>query len=225
MITLLSKNTYTKNYGLISWGFKAYVVFMALFFTPSTAKADTYKILAFGDSLTAGYGLDQGKSYPDKLQEKLLVLGYDVKIINAGVSGETTTGGLNRLDWTMQHNPDLVVLALGANDALRFIDPDLTYRNLDSMIVKIKDRGAKVLLLGMVAPRNGGAEFTQKFDAIYPRLAKVHDIPLYPFILEGVATKPDLNIHDGVHPNEKGTEIIANNVLPYLVDILDSKSE
>lgn len=198
---------------------------MALFFTLDTAKADTYKILAFGDSLTAGYGLDQGKSYPDKLQEKLLVLGYDVKVINAGVSGETTTGGLNRLDWTMQHNPDLVVLALGANDALRFIDPDLTYRNLDSMIVKIKDRGAKVLLLGMVAPRNGGAEFTQKFDAIYPRLAKVHDIPLYPFILEGVATKPDLNIHDGVHPNEKGTEIIANNVLPYLVDILDSKSE
>lgn len=198
---------------------------MTLFFTPDTAKADTYKILAFGDSLTAGYGLDQGKSYPDKLQEKLLVLGYDVKVINAGVSGETTTGGLNRLDWTMQHNPDLVVLALGANDALRFIDPDLTYRNLDSMIAKIKDKGAKVLLLGMVAPRNGGAEFTQKFDAIYPRLSKDHDIPLYPFILEGVATKPELNIHDGVHPNEKGTEIIANNVLPYLVDILDSKSE
>lgn len=219
----LLKNLILKNYGVIFRGFKPYVLIFLFLLLPLSAHAEPYKILAFGDSLTAGYGLDQGQAYPDKLEKKLRAMGYDVEIVNAGVSGETTTGGLNRLDWTMKHNPDLVMLALGANDALRFIDPGLTKKNLDQMISKIKAYDADVFLLGMLAPRNIGEDFIKRFDTIYPDLAKEYDIPLYPFILEGVATNPDLNLKDGLHPNNKGTEIIADRILPYLRDILDSQ--
>lgn len=196
------------------------LLFLYLCFFTSIAFAETYKILAFGDSLTAGYGLPSGQAFPDKLEVKLKAAGYDVKVINAGVSGETTSGGLNRLDWTLKHDPDLVLLGLGANDALRFLPPDLAYQNLEAMIQNIQSRGIQILLLGMYAPRNSDPRYIQKFDRIFPTLAQKYNIPLYPFLLEGVALNPAYNLADGVHPNNQGTEIIANNLFPYMIHII-----
>lgn len=192
---------------------------------PAGAKAESLKILAFGDSLTAGYGLPNGEAFPEKLEEKLQAKGYDVDVINAGLSGETTSGGLNRLEWVLQQEPDIVLLGLGANDAMRFIDPEVTARNITAMLEILEGRDLSVLLLGMYAPRNSGPAYTEAFDALYPRLAEQFDVAYYPFILEGVAMNQDLNLKDGIHPNEKGTDVIADNLLPYVEALLDKSEE
>ncbi len=189
-------------------------------FTALPAMADTYKILAFGDSLTAGYGLSQDKAFPVLLEQNLKADGYDVAVINAGVSGETTSGGLSRLDWTLQHEPDLVLLGLGANDALRKISPDLAKENLSKMIEKLQAKDIDVLLLGMYAPPNFGAEYGDQFNAIFPALTEEYDVKLYPFLLEGVAADRSLNQDDGLHPNEKGARIIADNLKPHVIPFL-----
>jgi acyl-CoA thioesterase-1 len=179
------------------------------------------RILAFGDSLTAGFGLPAEHALPVRLAAKLKSEGLEATIVNAGVSGETTAGGLARLDWALGEKPDIVILELGANDALRGIDPKVTHENLDKMLTKLKASGARILLVGMLAPSNWGPEYKRAFDAIYPELAAKHGVPLDPFILEGVAMDPALNQPDMLHPNEKGVEVIAARMAPYVKHLVE----
>lgn len=202
----------------------ALVFNMALIFDPLIGFARPPEVLAFGDSLTAGLGLPDRQAFPAQLEARLRAEGIEVHIVNAGVSGDTTTDGLARLDWALASKPDYVILALGANDALRGIDPKIVRENLDTMIGKIQATGAKLLLLGMVAPANWGADYQQAFNAIYPDLAKAHDVPLYPFILEGVAMDPVLNQADGIHPNERGVAVMVDHIAPLVTKLLEGKS-
>jgi acyl-CoA thioesterase-1 len=188
------------------------------------ALARTPQVLAFGDSLTAGLGLPASEAFPARLEARLRGEGIAVNIVNAGVSGDTTTDGLARLAWALADKPDFVILALGANDALRGIDPALVRANLDQMIVKIQQSGAKLLLLGMLAPPDWGADYKKAFDSIYPDLAKAHGVPFYPFILEGVAMDPQLNQPDGLHPNPRGVAIMVDHVAPLLAALMEGKS-
>lgn len=174
------------------------------------------RLLVLGDSLSAGYGLKPEDSFPTRLEEALDVAGYDVHVINAGVSGDTTAGGLSRLEWALADKPQIVLVELGGNDALRGLPPAETYANLESIIVKLKKNGVRVVLAGMQAPRNLGKDYTLEFDAIYPRLARQYDVPLYPFFLDGVALDPALNQPDGIHPNPAGVKVIVNKILPLL---------
>lgn len=188
-----------------------------------TALAADYKILALGDSLTAGYGLDQDKGFTAQLQTALNAEldGRTVKVLNAGVSGDTTQGGLARLNWALADNPDLVILELGANDGLRGLDPKLTRKNLDQILAQLKKQGVKILLAGMMAPPNLGAQYGNDFNAIYPDLAKKHDVALYPFFLDGVAGMAHLNQDDGIHPNAQGVAIIVDRLVPHIKKVMD----
>ena len=185
---------------------------------------DAKIILGIGDSLMAGYGLNHPDSFPAQLQKHLRAKGFDVTVVNAGVSGDTSTGGRSRLAWTIDGQPgkpDLVILELGANDALRGISPDLTRDNLDWMLGQLKKRGIPVLFAGMMAPPNMGEDYVTAFDAIYPELAKKYDVTFYPFFLDGVAADPNLNQGDGMHPNPKGVKIIVKKITPYVIRALD----
>lgn len=185
--------------------------------TPRPSKADSaisVTLAAFGDSLSAGYMLAAGDSFPAQLQVALAAKGYKVEVVNAGVSGDTTAGGLQRLDWSLQPGVDGVILELGANDALRGIDPHITKDNLDKIISKIKDKGADILLTGMRAPGNWGPEYQATFDVIYPELAGKHNLPLYPFFLEGVIGQDELTMDDGLHPTTKGVAELVKRILP-----------
>ena len=185
------------------------------------AAAEPVKILALGDSLTAGYGLPEADAFTTRLQQALKDKGYDVQVINAGVSGDTTAGGRARLDWALGDQPDVAVVELGANDGLRGLDPASTRENLDAILTVMKERGVPTLLAGMYAPRNLGREYGDRFNAIYPELAAKHDVPLYPFFLEGVALDPKLNQEDGMHPNAKGVAIVVAGILPHLTALID----
>jgi len=187
------------------------------------ALARTPEVLAFGDSLTAGLGLPASEAFPARLEARLHGEGVSVTIVNAGVSGDTTTDGLARLDWALADKPEFVILALGANDALRGIDPKIVRDNLDAMIGKIQASGAKILLLGMLAPSNWGAQYEHDFDRIYPELAKAHNLPLYPFFLDGVAMDPALNQPDGLHPNERGVAILVDRIAPLVAKMIGAK--
>lgn len=202
----------------------AIITLAATLFTANygTAMAGPVRILAFGDSLTAGYGLPEGDGFVPQLQQALEKMGREVTVINGGVSGDTTAGGLSRLDWMLADKPDFVILELGANDMLRGLDPAQARSNLDATIQRIKQSGAKLLLVGMMAARNMGEDYRRDFDAIYPDLAKAHDVPLYPFFLEGVAAKPELNQQDGLHPTKEGVAVIVGNILPYVTRLLDA---
>lgn len=188
--------------------------------TSAPAAAATPRILAFGDSITAGYGLPPDEAFPVLLQAKLAAAGIPVEITNGGVSGDTTAGGLARVDWALADKPDYVLLELGANDALRGIDPKVTRDNLDKMLARITASGAKTLLIGMKAPSNWGPEYQQEFDAIYPALAAKYHVPLYPFILDGVALDASLNQPDGLHPNIRGVRVLVNRIAPYVQRLL-----
>ncbi len=178
------------------------------------------KLVAFGDSLTAGLGLPAQDAFPAKLQAALKVKGYDVKVVNAGVSGDTTAAGLERLEWSVPDDADGVIVELGANDALRGLDPALTEKSLTSILDRLAARHIPVLLAGMKAPRNLGPDYTAKFDAIYPKLAANHPIVFYPFFLEGVAADPHLNQGDGLHPTASGVEVIVQRVLPKVEELI-----
>ena len=178
------------------------------------AHAATVKILAFGDSLTAGLGLAQTQAFPARLQAALRARGHDVEIVDAGVSGDTAASGLARIDWSLGTGAHGVILELGANDALRGVDPALTRAALDELVARLTARGIKVLLAGMRAPPNMGKIYARAFDAIYPQLAQKHGLTLYPFFLDGVATNQALNQDDGIHPNAAGVEIIVKGILP-----------
>jgi acyl-CoA thioesterase-1 len=184
--------------------------------TALPAAANPVAITVLGDSLTAGYGLPQNEAFPTRLEAALKTKGHDVRVINAGVSGDTSAGGLSRLDWSLAEKPDLVIVELGANDALRGIDPKSTEANLDAILAKVKQSGAKILLAGMLAPPNYGRDYDEAFKSIYPRLAAKYDVPLYPFFLDGVAADPKLNQADGMHPNAEGVEVVVQRILPYV---------
>lgn len=178
------------------------------------------KIVAFGDSLTAGLGLPANEAFPAKLEAALKARGYAVNIVNAGVSGDTASAGLARLDWSVPDNTDAIILELGANDALRGVDPRQTKAALDAILDKLNARHRPVLLAGMRAPRNLGADYARAFDAIYPALASTHRVVFYPFFLEGVATDPKLNQSDGMHPAAAGVDVIVTRILPRVEDLI-----
>ena len=186
----------------------------------ATASAATTHILAFGDSLTAGYGLPPADGFTTRLAAKLKTDGYDIAITNGGVSGDTTAGGRARIEWSLNDHPDVVLVEVGANDMLRGIDPKLTAANLDEILGKLKAAKVKVLLLGMLAPPNWGPDYQKSFNEIYPALAKKYDVPLYPFFLDGVATDSTLNQGDGLHPNAAGVEKIVARIAPAVEQLL-----
>lgn len=184
------------------------------------ASAQPQRLLALGDSLTAGYGLAAGESFAARLEQALKRRGYDVQVINAGVSGDTSAGGLARLDWVLGDKPDVAIVELGANDGLRGLDPETTHGNLDAIVGRLSAAGVKVLLAGMRAPPNLGRDYQQAFDGIYQRLSRDHDVVFYPFFLDGVAAQPALNQADGMHPNARGVQVIVDNILPYVERLL-----
>lgn len=179
-----------------------------------TSAADEIKIVGFGDSLMAAYNLQADEGFPARLEAALRARGHDVSIIDSGVSGETTSGGLARIDWSVPEGTDAVLLELGANDALRGLPPEKTRDNLEAMIVRLKQRGIAVLLAGMLAPPNLGADYETSFNAIYSELAAKYDLLLYPFFLDGVTGDPSLQLNDGMHPNAKGINKMVENILP-----------
>ncbi len=178
------------------------------------------RILALGTSLTQGYNLPPGTDYCAVLEAKLKARGHNVSVINGGVSGDTTAGGLSRLEWLLEEPVDGVIVELGSNDALRSFDTKETTRNLDAILDMLGKRGLPVLFAGMRAPRNLGPEYVDTFDSIFPALAKKHQVLFFPFFLEGVAAEPKLNQRDGIHPNEKGTQVIVRNILPHAEALL-----
>ncbi len=178
------------------------------------------KIVAFGDSLTAGYNLPQSAAFPTQLEKALRAKGFDVEIINAGVSGDTTTSAMARLDWSIPDGTDGVIMELGANDALRGVDPGITENNFRIMLQKLQDRGIPVLLAGMMAPRNMGENYVKLFDGMYRPLAAQFNATYYPFFLQGIAGDPKLNLSDGIHPNAEGVAVIVKNILPTVEDFL-----
>ena len=197
------------------------VIFIFLFLlAPAMAYADQARLLVLGDSLVAGYGLPPGQSLPDQLQRDLATKGVSVTVINAGVSGDTTAGGLTRLDWSLADNPNAAIIVLGGNDMLRGLPPEGTAANLDAIVSRFRERDIEVLLAGMMAPRNLGPAYIQAFDAIYPALARRHDIEFYPFFLDGVALDPALNLNDGLHPNRQGIMEISRRMLPVVERLL-----
>jgi acyl-CoA thioesterase I len=200
------------------------VLLIALCGSLTLAAGRVSEVLAFGDSLTAGLGLPADAAFPSRLEARLRAEGTLVHVINAGYSGDTTTDGLARLDWSLAGKPDLVILELGANDTLRGIEPSLVRANLDAMMTKIQASGAKVLLMGMRAPTNWGEEYQHEFDRVYPELAQAHGVTLYPFFLEGVAMDPQLNQPDGLHPNERGVAALVERIAPYVARLIGGRS-
>ncbi|MGH6839679.1 MAG: arylesterase [Methylocella sp.] len=188
---------------------------------PAAKETPPLKIIAFGDSLTAGYGLAAADAFPAVLERTLRAEGYRVTIVNAGVSGDTASGGQARLDWALSDGADGVILELGANDMLRGVDPAVTKAALDAILGELKARNIKVLIAGMRAAPNLGQDYKTRFDAIFPALAKKYDAPLYPFFLEGVAGKPALKLGDGLHPNHAGVERIVKGILPDVRALVD----
>jgi acyl-CoA thioesterase-1 len=187
----------------------------------ATAAARPTRIVVLGDSLVAGFQLKVSDAFPAQLERALKARGHSVEIINAGVSGDTTAGGLERLKWAIPDGTDAVILELGANDALRGLDPARAKANLDRIILSLKSDGVEVLLAGMLAPRNLGGPYSAAFDAIYPELAKQHGLLLYPFFLDGVALDGKYNLGDGIHPNGSGVAEITRRMLPLVEQLID----
>ena len=182
------------------------------------------KMVVLGDSLSAGYGLPAGAAFPERLAAALKAKGIDVAMINAGVSGDTASGGRDRLDWSVPDGTRAVIVELGANDALRGIDPAVTRAALSDILTRLKARHIAVLLCGMLAPPNYGSDYSARFNAIYPDLAKAFGVPLYPFFLEGVASDRKLNQPDGIHPTAEGVDVIVKNILPTVETFLGTIS-
>ncbi|MGO7901387.1 arylesterase [Rhizobium ruizarguesonis] len=190
----------------------------------TAADARTINLVGFGDSLMAGYQLPPGDGFPEKLQAALKAKGLDVTIANAGVSGDTTTAGLARIDWSVPDGTDGVILELGANDALRGIPPEESAKNLDQMIIRLKERGIAVLLAGIIAPPNMGADYAARFNPIYQKLSEKHGLPLYAFFLDGVALEAGLKLDDGMHPNTKGVDVIVEKMEPAVTNFVETIS-
>ena len=200
---------------------KLIIKIIVLLIPAFVAKAD-YKVVLFGDSLMSGYGLDKKYHLSNVLEKNLNKKGLKVKVINASVSGDTSAGGLNRIDWTIsEKNIDIILLCLGANDMLRGISPNETKKNLDQIIIKILNKKIQIVIVGMVAPDTHGDDYKNEFDKIFKSLSVKYDMNFIPFLLDGVALNPDLNLDDGMHPNEKGVIVISKNIEKKLINILD----
>jgi len=200
-----------------------YAALMAAVWPQSARAQETSNevvIVAFGDSLMAGYRLAPGKSFPAQLEAALQEEGRNVRVVNAGVSGDTSADALARLDWSLPDDADAVIVELGANDALRGFDLSETRSALDEILAKLKERDLPVLLTGMEAPRNYGEAYAEGFREIYAELAEKHDTLFYPFFLKGVALNPDLNMPDGIHPTAEGVTVIVENILPKVRDLI-----
>jgi len=192
---------------------KSFIIKIIVFCLVTIKVSALETIILFGDSLMAGYGLNNEHHLSTVLQEKLISEGYKIKVVNGSVSGSTSSGGVNRVEWTLsESNISLVILGLGANDMLRGIQPKETKNNLEKIIKAAHAKNIKVILAGMIAPTSYGLEYKNNFDQIYLNLSKQYNLPLIPFLLEGVALKPKLNLSDGMHPNEKGTIIISKTL-------------
>jgi len=177
-------------------------------------------LVVFGDSLSAGYGLAKQHAFPTRLEQALKKQGHDVRVVNAGVSGDTTAGGLARLNWTLGNDVDAVILELGANDALRGLGTEQAYQNLANILNALEDRNIPTLLAGMRAPPNMGEDYGKKFSDIFKRLNDAFDVIFYPFFLDGVAAKPALNQEDGIHPNPAGVDVLVARILPSVEALL-----
>lgn len=185
--------------------------------TNETAHSTLFTIVALGDSITDGYGLEKAMAYPSLIEQSLLQQGYSVKIINAGISGSTSASGPSRLKWFLKTKPDFVFLALGANDGLRAVPTKETTKNLTTIIEECKKNNIQIILAGMKMPPNFGSAFTEEYEKIFPKLALKFKLPFYPFLLDGVAGDPKLNQPDGIHPNEEGQKIIAKKIEAFLL--------
>ena len=199
---------------------KAFFLFLAVVLLAAPAEARSFKIVALGSSLTQGYGLPPGAEFTTQLQSALKASGIDAEVENAGVSGDTSSGGLSRLDWSLADHPEAAIVELGSNDMLRGIPPEVTEKNLRAILETLQKDHIAVLLTGMQAQRNLGTDYVQAFDGIYPRLAKDYNVVFYPFFLDGVALNPKLNQADGMHPNPEGEKIIVARMLPYVKKML-----
>ena len=187
----------------------------------TTENKSVAKIVAFGDSLTAGFGLSPAQSYPALLQKRLAADGFDYDVVNAGISGDTSAGGMRRIDWSLDGDVRIVILELGANDILRGQPIEQMKQNLAAIIERVKAKGGQVLLAGMEAPTNSGAAYQKAAHNAFPELAKEHKVELIPFFLEGVAGRSELNQGDGIHPNLEGTRLVADTVYKYLRPLLE----
>ncbi len=214
----LNKSEFAPNRQCQTWR----AVVLCLWLVTGLAAAETKTMLFFGDSLTAGYGLDPDEAFPALIQRKLEASGRTWRVVNAGLSGETTAGGLRRLDWILRQPVDIFVIELGGNDGLRGIDPQTSRSNLETMIKRIRERypDVKVVLAGMQMPTNMGPEYTREFAAMYPALAEKLPVTLIPFLLEGVGGVPELNLPDGIHPTAAGHKIVAETVWRALQPLL-----
>ena len=189
------------------------------------AANDETVIVALGDSLTAGYGVVAKDSFPVRLEAALRDAGVNARVVNVGVSGDTTAGGLARIDWVLASDPDLVVVELGANDGLRGLDPADIEANLDAILARLADHGTPAVLTGMLAPPNLGRAYGEAFNAVFPRLANRHGVVFYPFFLDGVVAQPALNQRDGIHPNPAGVRVIVERFLPYILRALTAPKQ
>ena len=229
-VAAASRRARTRSYGDRGGWVQALIAAAALlavstasFFTTAVAaqaQDRPVKLVVFGDSLSAGLGLPANETFPAKLASALKAKGLVVDIADAGVSGDTTSGGLGRLEWSVPDGTDGVIVELGANDALRGVDPKITRAALDQILRRLRDRGMEVLLAGMKAPRNLGEGYARGFDAIYPELARAHGVLLYPFFLDGVVTDAKLNQRDGLHPNAQGVDVIVGRILPKVEELV-----
>ncbi len=201
-------------------GALAAIALLALQNMAATAEPGAVKIIAFGDSLIAGLGLAPEATFPVRLEAALRAKGHRIEIVNAGVSGDTASGGRARLGWALPEDADAVIVELGANDALRGIDPAATEAALDGLLADIRGRGLPVLLAGMLAPPNMGAAYGEQFNGMFPRLAEKHGVLFYRFFLDGVAAEPDLNQSDGIHPNADGIAVIVERMLPIVEKLI-----
>ncbi len=209
--------------GIVAWAGRALAIILLL--TPFAggsvaAEGRPSTILAFGDSLVAGFGLGSRDGFTAKLEAALRAKGVNARVVNAGLSGDTSAGGLARLDWALNPKPDFAIVELGANDGLRGLDPAQTRANLDAILTKLKAKGVPVLFAGMYAPPNMGPDYGKAFNALYPELAKKHGVAFYPFFLDGVAADAALNQPDGIHPNAKGVDVVVARILPYVLKLI-----
>jgi len=194
-------------------------------FSGTSRAAEPLRILALGDSLTAGYGLALEEGFPSQLQRKLIAMGYSAHVLDAGVSGDTSAGGLARLDWALSDRPTHAIIELGANDGLRGLDPAAMRANLDAIIRRLKDAGVGILFTGMRAPPNLGRSYETAFNKVFPELAKTHNDVFYTFLLTGVDARPALNLADGLHPNRDGIAVIVDRIVPYVVRLLKDRKQ
>ncbi len=209
--------------GFVAWAGRAlaFTLFLTALGAGSVAaEGKPLTILAFGDSLVAGFGLGSRDGFTAKLEAALKAKGVGARVVNAGLSGDTSAGGLARLDWALEPKPDFAIVELGANDGLRGLDPAQTRANLDAILTKLKAKGVPALFAGMYAPPNMGPDYGKAFNALYPELAKKHGVAFYPFFLDGVAANSTLNQPDGIHPNAKGVDVIVERILPHVLKLI-----